>query len=233
VRSAVIPNFVVDPLLPTQARPAGRHISNAADLVAVGGLEIRKNQQFLLAVLHAANQMGRRLTLDIVGDGPCRHRLERRARSLGIKDQVRFLGFRLDARALLRGHRVFVHAATREPFGIVIIEAMGSGLPVVSSDAGGITEVFEPGVEGLVWPLDDPRAAARVLIDLLEDEARLTRMSAAARARFERSFDATVIGPLLEQFLQSTPSAGGAVPRRRLRRAPRGGGRDAIGRIER
>ena len=84
-----------------------------------------------------------------------------------------------------------------------------------------------------MWPLDDPRAAARVLIDLLEDEARLTRMSAAARARFERSFDATVIGPLLEQFLQSTPSAGGAVPRRRLRRAPRGGGRDAIGRIER
>jgi glycosyltransferase involved in cell wall biosynthesis len=236
VRSAVIPNFVVDPLSATQASPAGRTISNAArtaDLVAVGSLEISKNQQFLLAVIHAANQMGRRLTLDIVGDGPCRHRLERRARSLGVEDQVRFLGLRLDAQALLSGHRVFVHAATREAFGIVIIEAMGSGLPVVSSDAGGITEMFEPGVEGLVWPLDDPRAAARVLIDLLEDEARLTRMSAAARARFERSFDASVIGLLLEQFLQSTPSTSGAVPRHRLHRAPRGGRRGAVGRIER
>jgi glycosyltransferase involved in cell wall biosynthesis len=236
VRSAVIPNFVADPLSTTQANSAGRQISNSqhtADLVAVGGLDIHKNQQFLLAVVHAANQMGRRLTLDIVGDGPCRHRLERQARSLGIEDQVRFLGLRLDAQTLLSGHRVFVHAATRESFGIVIIEAMGSGLPVVSSDAGGITEIFEAGVEGLVWPLDDPRSAAGMLIDLLEDEARLTRMSAAARARFKRSFDASVTGPLLEQFLQSTPPASGAVPRRRLHRAPRGRGRGAVDGIER
>jgi glycosyltransferase involved in cell wall biosynthesis len=159
--------------------------------------------------------------------------LERQARSLGIEDQVRFLGLRLDAQTLLSGHRVFVHAATRESFGIVIIEAMGSGLPVVSSDAGGITEIFEAGVEGLVWPLDDPRSAAGMLIDLLEDEARLTRMSAAARARFKRSFDASVTGPLLEQFLQSTPPASGAVPRRRLHRAPRGRGRGAVDGIER
>jgi glycosyltransferase involved in cell wall biosynthesis len=212
VRSAVIPNFVADPLSVVQANAAGRTTSKAtdsADLVSVGSLQIRKNQQFLLAVVHAANQMGRCLTLDIIGDGPCRHRLERYARSLGIEDQVRFLGVRLDAQTLLPRHRVFVHAATREPFGMVFIEAMGSGLPVVSSDVGGVTEVFQPGAEGLVWPLDDPRAAARVLIDLLEDEERLSQLSTAARERFERSFDAKVVGPVLEGFLESTAREGG------------------------
>lgn len=159
-------------------------------------------------MLHAANQMGRRLTLDIVGDGPCRHRLERFARSLGIANQVRFLGARRDVQTLLSAHRVLVHAATREPFGMVFIEAMASGLPVVSSDVGGISEVFEPGVEGLVWPLDDPSAAARVLIDLLEDEERLSQLSTAARRRFEKSFDAKVVGPVLERFLESTAREG-------------------------
>ena len=211
VRSAVIPNFVADPLSAIQANPAGRTISKAADtadLIAVGSLQIRKNQQFLLDVVHTANQMGRRLTLDLIGEGPCRHRLERYARSLGVADQVRFLGARLDVQTQLSGHRVLVHAATREPFGMVFIEAMASGLPVVSSDVGGIPEVFEPGVEGLVWPLDDPPAAARVLIDLLEDEERLLQLSTAARQRFERSFDAKVVGPVLEGFLESIAREG-------------------------
>lgn len=204
VRSAVIPNFVGDPRMSPSLDPSRTVNSNPADLIAVGGLLIPKNQQFLLAVIHAAKQMGHRLTIDIVGDGPCRHQLERLAHSLGVEDQVRFLGLRLDARKLFVGHRVLVHAATRESFGIVLIEAMGSGLPVVTSDAGGMAEVFEPGVEGLVWALDDPRAAARMLVDLLEDEATVTRMGEAARARFERSFDASVIAPQLEQFLLST-----------------------------
>lgn len=202
VRSDVIPNFVAD--IPPDA-PAPT-ISHAADLVAVGGLLARKNQQFLLHVIHAGNQLGRRMTIDLIGDGPCRRELTRLAQSLGVDDQVRFLGLRLDARMLLPGHRVFVHAATREPFGIVIIEAMGSGLPVVTGEAGGMTEVFEPGVEGLVWPLDDPHAAAQMLIDLLEDDSRLAKMSTAARARFERSFDARVVVPQLEQFLRTTPT---------------------------
>jgi glycosyltransferase involved in cell wall biosynthesis len=205
VRSAVIPNFVVDVPSSCSLDASASTVSTTADLVAIGGLLVRKNQRFLLAVIHAANQLGRRLTIDIIGDGPCRRELMRLAQSLGVDDQVRFLGLRLDARRLLPGHRVFVHAATHEAFGIVIIEAMGSGLPVVTGEAGGMTEVFDPGVEGLFWPLDDPQTAARMLIDLLEDEPRLATMSTAARARFERNFDARVVVPQLERFLRTTP----------------------------
>jgi len=200
VRSSVIPNFVTVP--PTS------QTEYHADLVTVGNLEVVKNHQFLLEVLSATNRMGRHYTLDILGDGPCRIPLMQRAISLGLDGQVHFLGARTDVLALLPGHRAYVHSSNRENLPLAIIEAMGSGLAVVSGKVGGIPELIEPGVEGIFWPLDDSQEAARVLIDLLEDQERLSQLSAAARRRFERSFDAEVIGPVLERFLESVAREG-------------------------
>jgi glycosyltransferase involved in cell wall biosynthesis len=106
----------------------------------------------------------------------------------------------------LFGYRAYVHAATREVLPLALIEALAAGLPIVAGAIGGIPELFDPGVEGAIWPLDDPDAAARVLIGLLEDEKRLARSAAAAAARFSREFDAAVAGPALEAFLLSLPT---------------------------
>jgi glycosyltransferase involved in cell wall biosynthesis len=201
IPSAVVPNFVSIPAV----EPG---LTKARDIIMVGGLEIAKNQEYLLQVLAAANRKGHRYTLDLAGDGPCRGSLERLSNSLGLESQVRFLGSRKDVRSLLPGYRVYAHTSMRESLCMAIIEAMACGLGVVAGAIGGIPELFVDGREGLIWPLDDPEAAAGILIKLLEDDAELQRLGTAARARFERSFDSAVVGPLLERLFSSAVPGG-------------------------
>jgi glycosyltransferase involved in cell wall biosynthesis len=107
---------------------------------------------------------------------------------LAVSDQVRFLGHVPDAARLLASHRVFAHAATMESLGIVIVEALAAGRPVLAPAVGGIPEVLSDGVEGRFWPLDDPTRAARQLIQILEDPETAQAMSLAARRRYEGHF---------------------------------------------
>jgi glycosyltransferase involved in cell wall biosynthesis len=194
VRSAVIPNFVEALIAPSELESFG-------DLVTVGGLERAKNHRFLIEVLAEVRRSGRILTLDLFGHGPCRRDLSRLARSLGLDDQVRFRGFRPDVRNLLPGYRAYVHASICETGPVAILEAMAAGLPILAGQVGGIPELFESGVEGRFWPLDDPVEAARILIDLLDSDSGRKGAGAASAGRHRRSFDAEVLAPQLWSFL--------------------------------
>jgi len=180
-----------------------------ADLVTVGNLEAVKNHRYLLQVLAEARQAGRTYTLDIFGEGPMRKELQQLITTLGLESQVRLCGFRPDVRDGLPGYRACVHASYSESLPLAIIEAMAAGLPVVAGDAGGIPELFDEGVEGYLWPLDDPARAAEVLIGLMDDEPKRSMAGAAALARFRRDFDADVIAPRLLSFVMGADLAVG------------------------
>lgn len=196
MRSAVIPNFVkalkTDTVLDS---------STGRDLVSIGTLEPRKNQQFLLQVLAQAKARGRLLSLTLVGDGPDRAALEELAAKLGITEQVFFAGFSAGARAHIPGHKVYVHAARMENLPLVLIEALSAGVPVVAAPVGGIVEVFDDGVEGRFWALDDVGVACDVLMDVLDRDGALTQMGQAASLRFKSVFESTVVGQRLHDFL--------------------------------
>jgi glycosyltransferase involved in cell wall biosynthesis len=171
------------------------------DLVTIGNLDIVKNHRFLLAVLAEAKQTGRSLTLDVFGEGPLRKDLLQLTHSLGLEEQVRFRGFQPDVRNFLPGYRAYVHACYSESFCLAIVEAMAAGLPIVAGNIGPIPELYEDGVEGRFWPLDDPAQAAVTLIDLLDCETARLNAASAASERFRREFDADVIVPRLLSFL--------------------------------
>lgn len=194
VPSAVIGNFVA----PWPGAAVGERLG---DLVTVGHLEPVKNHRFLLRVLAEAKKAGTSLTLDVFGDGPLRKELERLARDLGLAETVRFRGFRDDVRDFLPGYRAYVHASYSESSSLAIMEAMDAGLPVVAADIGPLAELFDEGVEGRFWPLDDPASAAAILLELIGDEPNRLKTARAARERFERDFDANVVGPRLRRFL--------------------------------
>jgi hypothetical protein len=86
------------------------------------------------------------------------------------------------------------------------MEAMGAGLPIVSSEAGGVPEMFEDPEHGRFWPLDDAQRGAEILIDLLESEQEVQRAGRAALEKFRSDFDAEVVAPRLVSFLRSTPA---------------------------
>jgi len=201
VPSAVIGNFVA----PMNAKPGQEQLG---DLVTIGNLDLVKNHRFLLEVLAEASRTGRSLTLDIFGEGPCRKDLMGQARSLGLEEQVRLRGFRPDVRDFLPGYRAYVHASYSESSSLAIMEAMGAGLPILAGNIGPISELCDDGVEARFWPLDDPAQAAVLLIGLLDCEPERLKAARAARERFQREFDADVVGPELRSFLLGTTSQG-------------------------
>ena len=136
------------------------------------------------------------------GEGVERGNLLALVAELGIDDQVRLCGFRQDVPHLLPGYRLYVHASYSESSSLAIMEAMGAGLPVVSSDAGALPELFEDPEHGRFWPIDDPQRGAEILIDFLESEQELRRAGRAALEKFRSDYDAEVVAPRLVSFLR-------------------------------
>ncbi len=140
------------------------------------------------ALLRAVAQLDRPLRLTFVGDGPLRAGLEQEARRLGIQERVEFLGERRDIPELLSQSHVFLLATNWEGFPLSILEAMRAGLPVVSTDAGGVREAIVPGETGFVLPNNDPSTWCACLQSLLDSPALRQRLGDAARSRYESLF---------------------------------------------
>jgi glycosyltransferase involved in cell wall biosynthesis len=198
--SAVIDNFVAPFDEETEPEAQG-------DLVTVGNLEPVKNHRFLLRVLAEMKRKGRRISLDIFGDGPLRSELLSLTHTLGLDGLVRFHGFRPDVRRFLPGFRAYVHASYSESSSLAIIEAMAAGLPIVAGNIGPIAELCDEGQEALFWPLDDPVQAATTLLQLLDSETLRRKAATAARDRFHRDFDASIVAPRLLRFVQGSDAS--------------------------
>jgi glycosyltransferase involved in cell wall biosynthesis len=104
-------------------------------------------------------------------------------------------------RDFLPGYRAYVHASYSESSSLAIMEAMAAGLPIVAASTGPIAELYDDGVEGRFWPLDNPAQASAILIDFLDCEPARLKAAQAASERFRRDFDADVVGPELRSFL--------------------------------
>lgn len=194
----VVPNFV-----PDQARMGAQAPAEPeADLLAIGTLEPRKNQAYALAIVAAARDAGRRLTLTLAGDGPDRAALEAQARTLGIADRVCFAGFVPDAAALFARHRAALHVATLENLPLALVEALAWGRPVFALPVGGVPEVFDDEVEGRYLPAGDAPAAAARIAEWLDAPHRLRAAGAAARLRFAGRFSEAAAGARLAAFLR-------------------------------
>ncbi len=131
--------------------------------------------------------------LRVVGGGPARAELESLVNEQGVRDRVDFIGPVPHERVPdeLRKLDVYValSRAESESFGVAVIEASACGLPVVVSRVGGLPEVVEEGVTGLVVPKEDARAAADAIARLLGDERERRRMGEAGRARVLREYE--------------------------------------------
>jgi glycosyltransferase involved in cell wall biosynthesis len=147
---------------------------------AVGRIYRLKNYAALIDAFAAALGLTPEARLVIVGPGDATA-LVSRAAALGLGDRVLFTGPRGDVPELLAAFDAFVHPAAAESFGMVIIEAMAMGLPVLTTPVGIACEVIKSPTSGLLSAGSDPAALERGLLELIELRPTWAKMGAAAR----------------------------------------------------
>ncbi len=120
----------------------------------------------------------------LFGEEAYERELRELTQSLGLAEVVDFAGFTHDVPGTMRSLTILVHASTTgEPFGQVIIEAMAAGTPVVATDGGGVPEIVQDGMTGLLVPMSDVEAMVGAIQRLLADPAEAARMGARGRQR--------------------------------------------------
>ncbi|HUF50526.1 MAG TPA: N-acetyl-alpha-D-glucosaminyl L-malate synthase BshA [Longimicrobiales bacterium] len=135
----------------------------------------------------------------LVGDGPERAKVQEVAESEGVADRVLFLGKQASVAELLACSDVFLLPSEMESFGLVALEAMACGVPVIATDTGGLPEVVEHGVSGYLAAIGDVDTMAEAAIQLLCNPDEWRQFSAAARVGAER-FSADVVVSQYESF---------------------------------
>jgi teichuronic acid biosynthesis glycosyltransferase TuaC len=175
-------NVLYNGVDPQRFSPAGA-VPAEATILAVGNLIPSKGHELLLRSFVAIKDRFPQLSIEIIGDGPERSRLERIVREQGITGRVRFLGHqsRLQVADAMRRASIFALPSTYEGLGCVYLEAMSAGLPVIACRGQGIEEIIQPDMNGCLVEPDNLLELAETLSGLLQQDELRRTMGIAAR----------------------------------------------------
>lgn len=158
----------------------------------VGRIQQVKDQATLIdAFIHLRAMLPAerdRLRLVIVGEGPLLPALRAKVEAAGISDAVSLPGASDDIPAVMRSFSIFALTSIAEGMPVTLLEAMATGLPVVSTAVGGIPELVVEGVTGKLVPARDPVALARALAGYAADRALAQQHGAAGRERIKQKY---------------------------------------------
>ena len=177
----VIPNGVdcdlFRPLHDDETRPAG-----PPRILFMGRFDPRNGLDVLLDAAASLRAAGYKFAIDVAGDGPTRRIYERQARRLGLWDMITWHGLIREGRdRLYREATIFASPCHLASFGVVLIEALASGAPIVCADNVGFRQVIRDGMPGAFVPPKDPEALAAAMASLLDDPTRRAEWSREGR----------------------------------------------------
>ena len=172
-------------------------------IITVAALTSRKGQRFFLQAMADIVKKHEDVRYLVVGGGPLGDALKAQAESLGIGCNVVFTGERGDVPDLLRISDIFVlPSSIVEGLPVSVIEAMAAGLPVVATKVGGVHEVVEDGMTGILVPPEDPGAIAKAVLSLLADRDKAGRMGDEGREVFLEKFSSRAMVAGVEALYQ-------------------------------
>lgn len=203
-RLYLIPNGIdVQSYIPRISRAqsqAALGLAGRVVVLSVGRLAAQKSLPVLIQAFASALPACPQLYLLVVGDGPERASLEALVHSLGIVDQVCFVGNQSDVRPYLFAADLFALPSVSEGISNALLEAMSAGIACMATPVGGSPEVLARGECGLLLPIGDVQAWGDALSALGQSAELRQAMGQAARARAQREYDIEVVGARYESF---------------------------------
>jgi glycosyltransferase involved in cell wall biosynthesis len=167
-------------------------------IVSVGNLVPKKNHRFLIDIAVELKQQNRDFSIDILGYGELQKELEQFALQKNVSEFIFFRGNVRNVEDYLKNANVYIHPANYEPFGLVLIEAMASGLPVICLDGKGNRDIMHQGKNGYIFEEENAELFANALKSLFEDPQAYSYISNYARD-FAKNYD---IGTYVENLIE-------------------------------
>jgi len=149
--------------------------------------------------------------LMLIGDGPDRSIAEQLALRYNIQDRIHFLGKQDNVNELLPLADLMLMPSEMESFGLAALEAMACGVPAIATRVGGVPELIDDQVNGLLFDVGDVESMADAAISVLSDKTRLNKLATAARKTAQDHFCSSRIIPLYEQYYDRVISRVGSL----------------------
>lgn len=149
-------------------------------LLNIGSFTPKKNQQLLPDIVKSLLDKGIDTHLTMLGDGPLLQKVKEKAGQMGLENYIHFAGNVDNVEDYLRNANMYVHTATYEPFGLVLLEAMAAGLPVVSLDGHGNRNLIDNGNTGYIFTDPNPELFADHIVKLMSDATLYNKIRSQA-----------------------------------------------------
>ena len=164
-----------------------------------GPLEIVKGAAFFLRACHRVVEAGHDIRIVIAGSGPEERSLRKLAASLQLSKRLTFVDGGVAMAGYLEAIDIYCLPSLQQGLGVVMLEAMALGRPVIASGVGGVMSVIEDNVHGLIVPPSDSRSLADRIIELLQDREKARRIAAAGQQMVRDRFNEN---RMLDEILQ-------------------------------
>jgi glycosyltransferase involved in cell wall biosynthesis len=172
----------------------------------VGRFVAQKRIDRLIQAFAAAVHRGLDANLILLGQGPLQHKLQRLADELGIKSRVFFAGFQPNPYPYIKAASALVMSSDYEGFGMVLLEAMALGTPVISTDCpSGPREILQDGRNGILTPVGDNEGMANAIVTLLREAALRRSYVNNGLERVEEFNPVRIVQQFEDLFLQLVP----------------------------
>jgi len=170
------------------------------ELINIGSFQAKKNQKFLIDITEKLLLLGLNFKLTLLGDGVLKKEIQELVRNKNLEKYIVFEGNVKNVEKYLHKADIYLHSAYYEPFGLVLIEAMAAGLPVITLDGKGNRDIIEQGKNGYMIFEQDTDKFADTIIKLWNDKNEMNKISNYAN-KFAKKYDiVNYVDKLLELY---------------------------------
>jgi glycosyltransferase involved in cell wall biosynthesis len=171
-------------------------------LVNVGSYQLKKNQQFIVDIAEVLKNRGVDFEINLIGDGSEFEKVKRKIEHKKLSNHVFQRGLQSNVQEWYQKSDIYLHSANYEPFGLVFLEAMAAGLPIVTLDGKGNRDIIENDKNGYLFHEENAELFANKIIEFTTDKKKYKEMSDFAQ-NYAKTFDVSIKNKKLIEFYES------------------------------